>query len=304
MYQDKIKMLTRAAMYTAIVGALLLINNLTGFLFESVFTLLISVLLILYLREYGYKYGLVLSIAFFVIVFLWGGLYVLLYFPLSVIAAYVFAYCLNKNYTAYFSLLVLIVVMCLGEYLLTLVILPILGFGDLASLLNDVQTIIDGMNIGLSNSQESNLVSFTFALALLMTALFEALVIYLASNLLFKKTKISGFRKATFDDLKINPVSSYVCLALVFVSFILSIYVRDNAIIYYGLMLLGFIASIILCFEGYVFLLLYLNKKGRLRYNLYLLVAIIFLVPYSLMILIVLGFLFASGPLDAYLKRN
>ena len=135
MYQDKIKMLTKAAMYTAIVGALLLINSLLGFLFESVFALLISVLLILYLREYGFKYGLFLCFAFFVVVFLWGGIYVLLYFPLSIIAAYTYTFCLQKGLNAYLSLLILIMVMCLGEYLLTLVILPILGYGGLDSLL-------------------------------------------------------------------------------------------------------------------------------------------------------------------------
>ena len=302
MYQDKIKMLTKAAMYTAIVGALLLFNSLTGFLFESVFSLLISVLLILYLREYGFSYGLLLSAAFFVVVFLWGGLYVLLYFPLSIIAAYVYALCLKKNYNAYFSLLVLIVVMCLGEYLLTLLILPVLGLGDVTSLLNDVSSIFD--SLGMTSFQKSGLLTFAFALAILLTALFEALIIHLTSQLLFRKFKIQGFRRVTFDDLKIAPLSSYFLLALVFAGFILSIYVKDNAIIYYGLMLLGFISSIILCFEGYVFLLLYLHKLGRLRYNLYLLLAIVFLVPYSLLALIILGFLYASGPLDAYLKRN
>ena len=297
-------MLTKAAMYTAIVGALLLINSLLGFLFESVFALLISVLLILYLREYGFKYGLFLCFAFFVVVFLWGGIYVLLYFPLSIIAAYTYTFCLQKGLNAYLSLLILIMVMCLGEYLLTLVILPILGYGGLDSLLEDVNAIFDSFNLGLSSTQRSNLISFVFALSLLLTALFEALIIHMASLIMFKKFNFTGFKKATLSDLKVSSAFSYILIALVFASFALSIYVSDNAIIYYGLMMVGFIAGLILCFEGYIFILLYLNKKNKLRYNLYVLLAVILLVPYSLIALLLIGFLYTSGPLEAYLKRS
>ena len=69
-------------------------------------------------------------------------------------------------------------------------------------------------------------------------------------------------------------------------------------------MMVGFIAGLILCFEGYIFILLYLNKKNKLRYNLYVLLAVILLVPYSLIALLLIGFLYTSGPLEAYLKRS
>ena len=72
----------------------------------------------------------------------------------------------------------------------------------------------------------------------------------------------------------------------------------------YSLMCLGVFSSLILFYYGYLFMIIYLKKKGG-RVNIFLLLLAIFiLMPFSYIILLVVGFLYGSGPLRRKLENE
>ena len=71
----------------------------------------------------------------------------------------------------------------------------------------------------------------------------------------------------------------------------------ENETIKYIFLVVSVVASLILAYYGYFFVILYI-KKMNIKVNVFLVIlAIFFLFPLSYIILIVVGFLYGSGPL-------
>ena len=71
----------------------------------------------------------------------------------------------------------------------------------------------------------------------------------------------------------------------------------------YIIICLSSLASLVLAYYGYLFANIYYSKKYKRKNNLIVLLFTIFLFPFSYVVLIVLGFLYGSGPLRKYLEN-
>ncbi len=297
------KNITQGAMFLALFGATLLINRGLSFIFDQYVALLSALIIIIYIARFGMKYGMMLSFGVMIIAFLFGGTYVTMYTPLSIVAGLVYGYGVCHDFDTKKNLLMTIIVFVLGEFIITALLLPIMGYGDFEEILMMAEEMFKTFGVKAPAMTIRKVAKLSYGLSILLIGILEGVLIHLLTVLMFKKFHIKELKNKSIFAMRLKPIYAYLALGLL-LALIIAFKFEINDTILFLLMSVAFIACLLLVVEGYVFVMLYGMIVLRKNIGIFLAILIILLFPVSLFVLTIIGFLYVTGPLQHYLDRQ
>ena len=309
---NKTKKITQGAMMLAILGALILIDRLTAYWFTEFVVLVAPIIIIMYSSMQSFKDGIFLSIGIIIISFILGNFQTLylIYIPVGVVTGLAYSFGIDKGLDKSTLAFIACVTYVVGEILASYVIYPILGF--------PVSTFIDELKLTLEKSGSimgmdyssiftssgfdfNTILVIIFFISVLLVGAMEGFIIHLLSIFLLKRFKIKDLGRINLWDVKPNKIVAYISFISLFVFFLRNRIANET--LYYILITVAIIGSVILMYYGYIFLTLYcaiVIKKNLAG----LFVILSLFIPVLLIALIIIGFLYAAGPLRMYLEER
>ena len=309
---NETKKLTQGAMLLAIIGALILIDRMSAFLFTELLVLLMPVVIIMYSAMHEVKDGLVLSVGLIILSFLLGNFNFtyMIYVPVGILTGIVYSLGLKRGLDKRSLLFLAILVYVAGEIIATFVIYPLLGF-PLSKMIEEYKlatnqvNLISGMNLeSIYKSMGfdfSKVIVVSYILATIFVGVMEGVLIHLLAVLLLKKFKIKDLGNINIFDMKPNKYVAYICMLCLFLTF----FIKDikNEALYYICITLIILSAMVLAYYGYLFVVLYgIIVLKRNIGSFFVLLS--FVIPVLLALLVVLGFLYGAGPLRTYLEKK
>ncbi len=291
--------MTEGAMYLAIGGALMLLDRLLPGLLDVYIPIAIALISILYTAKYDYQNGIILGVCNFFITFLFGNIYLILFNTLASICGIVYGSLCKRGYDKQILSLSAIIVFIIGEFIMTILILPIFGVSDMQEMNTMIQDLGASFNIAISDT----MIKMVYAAAIFFTGLIEGLLVHLLAVIILPRLKVKVCTNASIEKFKLPPVVAYIAF-IFFAIMLLIANMEISSDLVYIVMCFGMIGMLLLCMQGYFFALLYgyiIHKKNM---SLMLILIIIFLMPLSFVVLAILGFLYATGPLQRYLENK
>lgn len=307
---NKTKKLTQGAMMLAIMGALILIDRMTAYWFTEFVVLTAPIIIIMYSAMQTFKDGLLLSVGVVIISFLLGNFQMtyLIYIPVGVVTGLAYSFALKRGLDKSTLLFIACVTYVVGEVIASYVIYPLLGF--------PITQMIEELKVAMN--QSSSLTGFDYAsvfktaglnfdkllviiylISTIIMGAMEGLLIHILTIFLLKRFKIKDLGRVNLWDLKPNKVVAYISFLSLFTFFL-----KDkitNETLYYVLFTIAIIGFVILLYYGYIFITLY--GAIVLRKNIgAIFVVLAFIIPAILLALVIMGFLYATGPLRTYLE--
>ena len=309
---NKTKKLTQGAMLLAIAGALILIDRITAFFFTELVVLIVPVIIIMYSAMHSIKDGIFLSIGLAIIAFLLGNFNTtyLIYVPVGIVTGIVYSIGVTKGMDKKSIMFLAIITYALGEIIAMVVIYPLIGFplqtmiAEYKMALNEAGSItgydFNTIFAALGGSADK-LLGVIYIISIIFTGAMEGILIHILSLFMLKRFKIKDLGRLNLYEVKPNPVLAYICFIMMFSFFLKD--VINNETVFYILMGIGIIGAFILLYYGYIFVVLY--GTLILKRNIAMFVVVMaFFVPVVLFALIITGFLYASGPLRAFLESK
>lgn len=209
-------------------------------------------------------------------------------------------------------MLISIAVFVLSELLITFLVSPLLGVSVDTQLKAMEVTFNEMSNVagvsGAMNAVVGNLGTFllvVFIFSTMLTGVLEGYLISFMTVFVLKRMKIKNIGYNSALDIRMPEWLAYVLLLFTSSLMFMNVPIlMKSEFVKYSLMCLGVFSSLILFYYGYLFMIIYLKKKGG-RVNIFLLLLGIFiLMPFSYIILLVVGFLYGSGPLRRKLENE
>lgn len=305
---NKTRKLTQGAMLLAIIGALMLVDRQLSFLFEDLIVLLVPVVIVIYSAMYEIKDGALFSFGLVVLTILFGSTTSYIYMPISVVVGLGMSFCVKKNFDRRKIALMAIILFTIGEVIATFVVFPLLGI-DLASQIKELSDLLS--KNGLTSSLQLmgiNIPSFLAVVYVATTVIIGMLEGYLTSLitvLLLKRLKVKDIGISNIMDLKISPLASYILFGLSILMFINLQGLREKyEILTYVLMCVSVMASLILAYYGYIFLLIYGKLSFGKKSVIFIILFVILMFPISVIVLMIVGFLYGAGPLQRVIEKK
>lgn len=299
-------------MMLAIYGALVLIDRITAFWFTELVVLIAPIIIIMYSAMQTFKDGVFLAVGVIIMSFLLGNFNItyLIYVPVGIVTALSYAYGIYKNRDKKTLLLISISVYIVGEVIASYVIYPLLGF-PVSQMIEEYKIVLEtasktsGMNyaemfskVGL---QFDKIIVIIYCVSTILMGLMEGVIIHILSIFLLKRFKIKDLGNINLWDSKPNKLVAYLSIASMSILFFKDYITNDT--LYYIAIIISLIGCLILLYYGYIFSILY----GRivLRKNIGgFFVMIALFVPIFLIVIMIVGFLYASGPFRLYLENK
>lgn len=307
---NKTKKLTQGAMMLAILGALILIDRMTAYWFTEFVVLIAPIIIIMYSAMQSLKDGMLLSIGVIIISFLLGNFQTvyLIYIPVGVVTGLTYSFALNRGLDKSTLLFVACITYVVGEILASYVIYPLLGF-PIAQMIEQLRTALDQSSalsgfdyigaLGSAGLNVDNMLVIIYLISTIIMGAMEGLLIHILSIFLLKRFKIKDLGRVNLWDLKPNRILAYISFLSLF-----SFFFKDkitNETVYYALFTIAILGIVVLIYYGYIFITLY--GAIVLRKNIgAIFVLISFIFPGLLVALVIMGFLYATGPLRNYLE--
>ncbi len=307
---NKTKKLTTGAMLLAIIGAAMIIDRQLSYAFTNFIVLLVPIVIATYSTMYKVSDGILLCVGLLVFTVLFGSLTTYIYMPISIIVGVAVAVAIEKGFDRRKINFVAIVTYTIAEILVVYAIMPLLG----VSVSSQINSYIEAFNqmvkySGMEttiNSLIGNLSSLMAVMLVASTVLMGILEGFLTSLLtafVLKRFNIKDIGLNSPLDIKMPVWLAYTLMILTCLYMFVSNGGIENETIKYIVLALSAVASLILVYYGYFFVILYIRKM-KMKINIFLVIlAIILLLPLSYIILIVVGFLYGSGPLRKIIEN-
>ncbi len=292
-------------MYLAIVGALMLVDRALSSFFDVYIPIVVAVVVILYTTRATLKDGLILSVGVFVLTFLFGSLYTMVYNVIATLTGIIYGHFAKKGADRRLLMGLAILAFVIGEFIVTVIVSPLLGYDSLAEsyeMIAETFEVLAGIG-GLVISISDGMVKLMIALVIFFTGALEGVLIHLLAVICLKKLKIKVIKTTPLDRAKLKPIYAYILLLLVGMMMVVERFALGE-VLTYGIYCLGIVAAVILVAQGYIFALVYGAVVLKRNISLPLIFIVLFLFPESLLMLLILGFMYATGPLDRYLEKK
>ena len=310
---NQTKKLTQGAMMLAIVGALIIIDRMTAYWFTELLVLMMPVVIIMYATMHTLKDGVMLSVGLLIISFLLGNfqLTYLIYVPVGILTGLTYAYFISKNKPRRFLMFTAMLTYTIGELIATFVVYPLLGFpitemiSQYLEAFNEAKSLTGfdyGSLFASIGLDLDKIIGVLYVLSTILMGIMEGVLIHLISIFLLKRFKIKDLGNTNIYNVKPYPVLGYLSLFAVSSSYLIN-YFKDNEVIYYGILIFSILGAMVLFYYGYIFLILYGSMVLRRNIGgIFILLAM--LIPFLFTILLMIGFLYATGPLRTYLESK
>ena len=309
---NQTKKITQGAMMLAIMGALIIIDRMTGYFFDYFVVLIVPIIIILYSCMNTLKDGVILSVGILIMAFLLGNFQFtyLIYVPVGIFTGLCYAYGVFKNKDKRTLMLIAIVTYVLGEVIATFIVYPLLGFpvsqmlAEYREALNQASGIA-GMNyseiFSMAGIDFVKMIGVIYVVSIIITGAMEGVLIHLLSLAFLKRFKIKDLGSTNIYEVKGNKILAYV--SLIMTSMIFFIKNNDNEILYYVCTICSIFGGIVLFYYGYIFLILYGSMVLRRNVGALVVLVSVF-IPQLAVVIMIVGFLYASGPLRTYLEKK
>ncbi|MBO7677922.1 MAG: DUF2232 domain-containing protein [Erysipelotrichaceae bacterium] len=309
---NQTKKITQGAMMLAIMGALIIIDRMTGYFFDYFIVLIVPMIIILYSSMNTLKDGMILSVGIMIIAFLLGNFQFtyLIYVPVGIFTGIAYAYGVSKNLDKRSLMIIAVVTYVIGEVVATFVVYPLLGF-PVAEMLEQYRIALNEASgiAGINYSEIFSMAGFDFVkmigivyvISIILTGAMEGFLIHILSVAFLKRFKIKDLGRTNIWEVKENPPLAYISLlasSLIYVT-----RYTDNEVLYYVCTIASIFGTIVLFYYGYIFLILFGSMVLRRNIGAFA-ILIAFFIPSLIIVIIILGFLYASGPLRKYLERK
>ena len=294
----------------AIMGALILLDRMTGYFFDIFVVLIIPIVIIMYSSMNSLKDGAILSVGVCIMAFLLCNMnfIYLIYVPVGIFNGLAYSYGVIHDFDRRKLMLVSIVTYAIGELIATYIVYPLLGF-PVSQMISEFMASMDetsgimGINFSemfsLAGLDLSKLIVVLYVISTILMGLMEGILIHLLSVFLLRRFKVKDLGKTNIFDIKPNPVLCYISFACMFLMY----FTRnaENEIIYYGGTIFSIVGAMVLLYYGYIFMVLF--SMIILRRNIAgFFVIMMFFIPTLMVLLLMVGFLYGTGPLRVYLE--
>ena len=309
---NKTRKITQGAMMLAILGALILIDRLTAYWFSEFVVLIAPIVIIMYSNMQSFKDGIFLSIGIIIISFLLGNFQpiYLIYIPVGVVTGLVYSYGIKKKLDKGTLAFISCVTYIVGEVIASYIIYPLLGF-PVSQMISEMKLALEkgeslfGMNyasaFNMAGLELDKMIVIIYLISTILMGAMEGFLIHILSLFLLKRFKIADLGRVNLWDLKPNKVLAYISFLSLF-TFIFRQYITNETLLYI-LITIAIIGFVVLLYYGYIFISLYAVFVIKKNISVFVvLLALIF--PTLLIGLVILGFLYATGPLRTYLEEK
>lgn len=313
---NKTKKITLGAMLLAIIGAVMFINRQFQ-LFTVLLTMGIALSIIIYGAMYTFKDSAILSFCLIVFAFILGDASTYLIVPESIIVGLGCSYGISKNCKTQTLTLIAMVLFIIGELAIAFILMPILGLGTISQQAGEFGELFNEFSSQYANAgvDISSMISIftkpSFLMILLIvatvfTGIIEGYLLSILTRLLLKRLKIKEMGSFSLLGIKMSPAMAYVlfilsALGLFFSTKLLS---GEENTIYYIIFVSSIIPFLILVYYGYIYFLINVKLRSGAKAGFIVILVVIFLMPLSLYVLMIVGFLYGSGPLREKLERK
>jgi len=308
---NKTKKLTQGAMLLAIVGALMVLDREFGFLFSDMIVLAMPVMIIFYSTKYEIRDGLVLSVCLIILSIILGNITSYAILPTAIIVGVAYSFGLKKEFSKRKLLALSMIIYIIGEVLTMLVVLPLLGIDYMALELQAAEQayeqtskLMGVASTTLINSLSSNFVIVMIIVAIIITSLAEGWIVHMFSIMILTRFKVKEIKKDSLLDFKMSKILAYVLFLATFgLIFILKLD-ASNEILFYFVASASIISAFVLIYVGYLFIINYGVVVLHKNLTLIGILLVLLLLPFSIIALIVIGFLYGAGPLYDFLQKK
>lgn len=299
-------------MLLAIIGALMLLDRQFSYFFDVYIVMIIPVVIIIYSAMHDIKDGAILSVCLLIITFIIGSssFNYLCYVPLGIIVGLGYSFFLKKNYSKQVLLLASIILYTIGEIIVAFVLMPIFGI-DLAAQINQLKDAFisssSTLGMDLSLIDLNVILPLAIVLSTIFMGILEGFLTHVVTLMLLKKFKIKDIDNKSIVPLEPGTKLTYICIILVFLMMLSNRYLTNfisSETIKYILLSAGMIGFMILCYFGYIYLIIYFRIRFQKNMALYVILGTFLFFPLSLFVLMIVGFLYGSGPLKKYIIIN
>ena len=296
----------------AIIGALIVIDRMTAYWFSELLVLMMPTVIVMYSSMYSLNDGFILSVGLLIISFLLGNFnYIyLVYVPVGIVTGLAYSYGVKRNLDKTSLMFIAMAVYVIGEIIATFVISPLMGM-PITTLIEEVKLSLNetGKIVGINYTDLltsmgfdiSKLLIVIFIFTVILMGILEGLLIHLLNVFLLKRFKIKDLGSINIYDIKPNPVVAYIS----FLSIFAVLFIKDikNDTLYYILVTIAILGAIVLLYYGYLFMILFgvIVLKRNIG-GLFVIIAFFF--PVLLFALLIIGFLYGSGPLRRYIESK
>ena len=255
-----------------------------------------------------------LSVCILILTFILGDpTYAFVNVPIAVIVGLGYSFGIKKSFSQKKLMIASMFLFMVGEVVVAFIVSPLLGI-SVADQVTSIQTIytdafaqagagtaLDAINtLGINFS---NLVLAMLVIATLLLGVMEGLIIHVISLFLLNRFKIKVVDKGTVIPVNLNPVVAYIC----FIGFagMYAVNFVNNETIKILLITVSMVCAIVLFYYGYIFVVAYIKaRSGRKISGLLLFIVIFLTMPMSIIILVIIGFLYGAGPLKKKLQST
>ena len=297
-------------MMLAIVGALILIDRMTAYWFTEIIVLLMPVVIIMYAAMHSFKDGALLCVGLTIISFLLGNFRMtyLIYVPVGILTGLSYAYGISRNMPKRWLLMAAVITYTVGELIATFIVYPLIGFPvsqfieeyRLAMTQTGSITGIDYTQIfSMAGLDFTKLIVVIYVISTILMGAMEGVLIHLLAVFLLKRFKIKDLGNTSIFDIKPNPALAYTGFLMSCSTFFIKNI--QNETLYYIAIVVAILGALILMYYGYIFIILFgiIVLKRNIGG---IFVLLCFLIPALFFVLMMLGFLYGSGPLRNMLE--
>ena len=313
---NKTKKITLGAMLLAIIGAVMFINRQFQ-LFTVLLTMGIALVIIIYGAMYTFKDSAILAFCLIVFAFIIGDAGTYLIVPESIIVGLGCSYGISKNCKTQTLTLISMVLFIAGELAIVFILMPILGLGTIAQQAGEFGELFNELsaqyaNAGIDASQifsvflKPSFLMIMLIVATVFTGIIEGYLLSILTRLLLKRLKIKEMGSFSLMSIKMHPAVAYVLFILSALGLFIStrLLTGEDSTLYYILFVSSIIPFLILVYYGYIYFLINVRLSSGKKAGLIVLLVVILMIPLSLYVLMIVGFLYGSGPLRDKLEKK
>lgn len=273
MKHKTVRMITEGAMMLALTGVFLLINRATGAVLDAFLAFVMPLPAIFYIAKYGFKQGLVLSVAMALLGLMLASPTSLFYLITAIVVGLAYGTGIHRDKDNLWLILVTTVLTAISFFIEMVILAKLFGYDFRLEAGLVVKSLNDAGITGLPANIETLILSI-YPVVMGFTALLQSILTHIFAVLLLSRLKIKPRKMKPLNELQLPMPIAIILAAGLFANTLLPLFNTEVAqIVLTNITLVSMIAF---AAQGYLFILLISKVIGKPVLS--LLAALIFMV--------------------------
>jgi uncharacterized protein YybS (DUF2232 family) len=260
MNHKTVRMITEGAMMLALTGVFLLINRATGAFLDAFLAFVMPLPAIFYIAKYGFKQGLVLSVAMFLLGLMLASPISLFYLVTAIVVGLAYGTGIHRNKDNLWLIVVTAGLTAISFFIEMVLLANLFGYDFRLEAGLFVQALNDAGVSGLPSNIETLVLSI-YPLAMGFTALLQAILTHIFAILLLRRLNIKPRQMKPLSELQIPMPLAVVLAIALFASMLIPLFDSEMAQII--LTNITLVAMIAYAAEGYILILIISKLIGK-----------------------------------------